>query len=53
MNRNWPAGWHEQARDPAEARTALLAMRQGLVQAQRTAAQMLALARVRESIHQK
>ncbi|WP_322997003.1 sensor histidine kinase [Castellaniella sp.] len=35
--------------DPAEARTALLAMRQGLIQAQRTAAQMLALARARES----
>ncbi|WP_323018910.1 sensor histidine kinase [Castellaniella sp.] len=35
--------------DPAEARTALLAMRQGLVQAQRTSAQMLALARVREA----
>jgi len=34
--------------DPAEARTALLAMRQGLVQAQRTAAQLLALARARE-----
>lgn len=35
--------------DPVEARTALLAMRQGLTQAQRTAAQMLALARVHES----
>lgn len=35
--------------DPAEARTALLAMRQGLTQAQRTAAQLLALARARES----
>jgi len=35
--------------DPAEARTALLAMRQGLVQAQRTAAQLLALARAREA----
>src|SRR5690606_32279725 len=33
--------------DPAEARAALLAMRGGLDQAQRTAAQMLALARAR------
>ncbi|MGB6008217.1 sensor histidine kinase [Castellaniella sp.] len=38
--------------DPAEARTALLAMRQGLVQAQRAAAQMLALARAREADEQ-
>jgi len=35
--------------DPAEARAALLAMRGGLDQAQRTAAQMLALARAREA----
>ncbi|MFV0284525.1 MAG: sensor histidine kinase [Castellaniella sp.] len=35
--------------DPAEARAALLAMRGGLEQAQRTAAQMLALARAREA----
>ncbi len=35
--------------DPAEARTALLAMRRGLDQAQRTAAQLLALARAQES----
>lgn len=35
--------------DPTEARAALLAMRRGLSQAQRTAAQLLALARAREA----
>lgn len=35
--------------DPTEARTALVAMQQGLIRAQRTAAQLLALARAQES----